>query len=65
MKWVEIAKTHVNTDQLETFTWIDGCLRLYFHRDRDPVKLADPDKKLYTKLCRSQGIRPVMEAADE
>lgn len=61
MKWVEIGGTHINTDHLECFSWFDGDLHLFFHRERSETRLKDPNRRLYTKLCHQLGVRPYYE----
>ncbi len=65
MKWVTVGNTHINTNQLVLFFWLDGGLVLY-HANGKNVKLKDPDRELYLDLCRKQGVRPAEEdQADE
>ena len=62
MKWCEILGTHINMNLVASFVWYDGKLRLWFVGDSgDGATLADPDRELYIKMCRSQGIRPYEE----
>ena len=64
MKWVEIFGTHTNTDLIETFAWFDGELQLKFVADPKIVKLDDPDRKIYIKLCHQLGVRPCEEVQE-
>ena len=61
MKWVTVNRTHINTNNLDCFCW-DGVtseLTLWYSGDKTPVVYQDPDRALYLKLCRQQGIAPV------
>ena len=64
MKWVEIDHTHINTHHIQTFYWIKGKLLLSFVGRESMEQWEDPNKELYLKLCRSQGVQPYEEAAD-
>jgi len=60
MKWVELDKTHINTDHVQGFYWRRGVLVLTFV-GRAPERWDDPKRELYLKMCRSQGVRPCEE----
>ena len=59
MKWVTVKKIHINTNNVDGFKWEGGKLYVFFNSDTDPAEWDDPDRDLYLKLCRQQGIRPV------
>lgn len=61
MKWTTIYKSHVNTNNVDCFRWEDGLLLVWFIGSECPNKWDDPDRQLYLKLCRQQGIQPVEE----
>lgn len=61
MKWVEVKGTHINTNRMQTFYWKDGKLVLWLTGDWFPLEWDDPDRELYRKLCRQQGLRPAEE----
>jgi hypothetical protein len=56
--WARRTEPEVNTNQLTVFFWQDGDLVLY-HADGKRVRLEDPGREFYLKLCRQQGIAPV------
>lgn len=58
MKWVNLDGIHVNMDQVMLFRWHDGGLRVSFQGYPRSYTFCDPDKRLYLKMCRSQGLRP-------
>ena len=64
MKWVTVKIMHINTNNLDAFYWYTGKLYLVFNSDPKPVILEDPDRELYLKLCRQQGVQPVEELYD-
>lgn len=64
MKWVEISRTHINTNNIECFFWYDGQLKIYWAGTPNDSSIPDPDKKHYLKLCRSVGVRPYEEEDD-
>lgn len=64
MKWVLVARTHINTDLVQAFFWTEGQLTIWVVADDVSMKFRDPDRALYLKLCRALGVRPVEEAAD-
>lgn len=59
MCWTTLDGCHINLDKLTVFFWSDGGLVLY-HVNKN-VKLSDPDKRLYFKLCNDLGMNPVRE----
>lgn len=61
MKWVNLAGVHVNMDQVMCFSWRDKGLMVNFYGYSGSYTIRDPDKQLYLKMCRSQGIRPAEE----
>lgn len=61
MKWVLINMTHVNTNNIDCFRWEDGKLYVWFVAEKIPSEWDDPDRELYLRLCRQQGIRPYEE----
>lgn len=62
MKWVTIDKTHLNTNHIVAFYWCNGKLAITPNSaNPKPVIWEDPDRELYLKLCRQQGVQPVME----
>ena len=58
MKWVLICREHINMTNVDAFKWQNGTLYVHFNSDPYPAKYPDPDKELYFKMCRSQGLRP-------
>ena len=65
MKWVLIGRLHINTSNVSAFKWEDGRLYIFFPGDPVPYTRRDPDKKLYYKVCRSQGLRVYDPIRDE
>ena len=61
MKWVLLGKRHINTNNVSYFKWDHGTLFVYFNVSEGSIVLPDPDKKLYRKMCKQQGIRPYEE----
>lgn len=61
MKWILVKDLHINTDQVQAFQWVDGRLRVWFAEKEVLTLFADPDKKLYIKMCHLLGVRPVEE----
>lgn len=61
MKWVEIDGAHINMGEVMLFSWRDGALHVNFYGYRGSYTIRDPDKQLYLKMCRSQGILPAEE----
>lgn len=61
MKWVIIDGTHVNTDQIQSFYWLEGELVIWHAASAMCDKLEDPEQRIYKKLCRDLGVRPVGE----
>ena len=65
MKWVELNGIHINTNTIKCFWWWNGTLTIrYIDSVGLQPTIADPDKKLYTKLCHNLGIRPY-ESSEE
>jgi hypothetical protein len=62
MKWVLIENRHININNVDMFSWDDGILFVWYNSDPTPSEILDPDHEYYTKMCRSQGIRPYWEA---
>ena len=62
MKWATVEKLHANTNNLDAFWWDEGELNLLFNSDPKPVTFEDPDRELYLKLCRQQGVLPVEDS---
>ena len=58
MKWATLNRTHVNMNTVETFYWCDGRIVIAFVGEDQPAVWEDPDRELYLKLCRQQGILP-------
>lgn len=54
MSWVLIDDLHVNANNLCTFYWSDGFLKLNFRGYDDRIR--DPDQALYKKLCHQLGV---------
>jgi hypothetical protein len=63
VKWVLLGARHINTDQLQAFIWSAGSLYLTFNGET-VLRLRDPDRELYLKLCRLLGVRPVEDDPD-
>ena len=61
MKWALIGRAHINLNNVDAFKWEDGMLHVFFHGDPKPESWEDPDRKLYTKLCQSQGVCVYLE----
>lgn len=61
MKWVLIEQRHINMNNVDLFSWDDGILCIYYSGDPNPTEVMDPDRKLYLKMCRSQGVTPYEE----
>ena len=61
MKWVEISSTHINSNNITCFYWVDGHLHIWWVGHVKEAVLPDPDKKHYYKLCRLVGVRPYEE----
>ena len=61
MKWALIGKRHVNMNNVDAFMWENGILFLGYSGDPEVAEFDDPDRELYHKLCRQQGIRPYEE----
>lgn len=60
MKWVLIKEFHINTAMIQAFYWNDFELVIALE-GRPELVCPDPDRELYLKLCRQQGIRPYEE----
>lgn len=65
MKWVELLGVHINTDLIASFAWIYGELQVEFVADPKIVKIDDPDRKIYFKLCHQLGVRPHEEVRED
>jgi hypothetical protein len=61
MKWVEINGRHINTNNVDSFDWLDGVLEIRYDGSIATWCTVDPDKKMYKKLCRCLGILPYEE----
>ena len=58
MKWVLIGKRHINMNNVDAFMWERGTLFVCYTADPEIAEFDDPDRKLYLKICLSQGVRP-------
>ena len=61
MKWATVKWTHINTNNVTAFKWKDGLLYVFFIAEEEPTHWHDPDRELYLKLCRQQGVQPYGE----
>ena len=61
MKWAIVRRDHINMNNVTIFKWVEEELYVWFVGEEKPAKWKDPDRKLYIKLCRQQGIRPYEE----
>lgn len=61
MKWALISRTHINMGNVVAFFWSRGVLYVRFIGNDVSERWTDPDRKLYLKMCRSQGLQPYEE----
>jgi hypothetical protein len=61
MKWVLIRRSHIHMDNVDLFSWWEGKLLVWFSGDPKSVEFDDPERELYLKMCRSQGVLPYEE----
>lgn len=63
MKWVLIENRHINMNNVDEFKfkWEDGVLVVFFNSNPVPYEYEDPDRRLYLRMCQSQGVRPCEE----
>lgn len=57
-KFVLIKDTHINLDQIRSFTWRDGDLCIHYAGQHFFVSWSDPDRNLYKELCYRLGVMP-------
>lgn len=58
-KWITLDHSHINTDKIESFSWADGRLYVWFRFDTcSSTVWADPDKTKYHRLCKAVGVIP-------
>lgn len=53
-QWVTVDDAHLNENHIIGFKWSDGKLLVYLSDSSDIIR-ADPDGKLYKKLCAETG----------
>lgn len=60
MKWAMIIDVHLNMDLVVSYYWEHSWLKVV-PVGGEVLTYYDPDRKLYLKMCRSQGVLPYEE----